>query len=93
MYFQIYNLLQGRETEAYDRFLAQTPEIGSVPPEDLADLIRTNVMPIAPEGAHQVHLTDGSITLANEEAIMAAFTLFAERDGMKDQSSLQAVGF
>ena len=48
-----------------------------LPTDDYADLLRDNVMPIAPAGMTQVHLNDGTTTQANESALTVALIKYA----------------
>jgi len=49
-------------------------DANSLPPHDMADIIRDHVMPAAPKGMVQVHLGGGSSGAeANELAVAAAF--------------------
>ena len=48
-----------------------------LPSEDYADILRENVMPIAPPGMTQVHLNDGTKTKANEAALTVALLKYA----------------
>ena len=66
-----------RQLDIYDRFLTGKVDCSNLPPSDYADLLREHVMPIAPSGTSQVHLTDGSISSANEAALSVALTSYA----------------
>ena len=50
-------------------------------------------MPIAPLGMQQVHLVDGTTTLANESALTIALLKYAEKRGIQDASNLCVLGF
>jgi len=51
----------------------------SLPPSDITDIIRDNVMPVAPKEMYQVHLGGGSTGAeANELAIAAALDHYAK---------------
>jgi len=63
-----------------------------MPPEDFADMLREIVMPIAPTGTNQVHLTDGTITSANETAVSVALMTYAMKH-KRDYKSLTVLGF
>ena len=52
-------------------------DASSLPSEDFADLLRDNVMPVAPAGMTQVHLNDGTSTQANESALTVAILKYA----------------
>jgi len=80
-------------TELYDRFVTHKVDASTLPPHDLADLVREMVMPNAPEGMVQVHLGGGSTGAeANELAISAALTKFAKAKGTS-VSGLSVLGF
>jgi hypothetical protein len=70
--------LQERHIDTYDRFVANRVDASILPPHDYADLIRENVMPVAPPGMNQVHLNDGTTTQANESALTVAMIKFAK---------------
>ena len=60
-------------TNPYDRFLTHKVDLNTLPTNDIADLIRENVMIAAPIGLKEVHLGGGStIAEANELAIAVA---------------------
>jgi len=68
-------------------------DINSLPPHDLADMIRDHVMPAAPRGMVQVHLGGGSTGAeANELAVAAAFKHSSKVHGLPI-NKLVAVGF
>ena len=77
----------------YDRFIGHRINATTLPTEDFADLLRENVMPIAPNGCNQVHICDGTTTQANESAIALSLLKFAENHKMKDASNLSVLGF
>jgi adenosylmethionine-8-amino-7-oxononanoate aminotransferase len=60
----------------YDRFMHGTVDCSNLPPSDYVDLLREQVMPIAPQGMNQVHLSD-SATSANDAAISIALFRYA----------------
>jgi len=68
----------------YDRFIGHRINATTMPTDDFADLLRENVMPIAPEGTNQVHLCDGTTTQANESAITLALLKFLENHKIQD---------
>ena len=70
-------LINARDSSLYDRFLQGTVDVSSVPPHDYAEMLGDNVMPVAPAGLSQVHLSDGNATTANEVAISTAIMQFA----------------
>jgi len=64
-----------------------------MPPNDIADLIRENVMVAAPKGLFQVHLGGGNTAdEANELAMSVALRSYATRNG-KSMSEVFALGF
>jgi len=68
------DLINSRQTELYDRFVTHKVDANSLPPNDFADIIRENVMGVAPKGMNQVHLGGGnSPSEANELAMAVAF--------------------
>lgn len=81
-----------RMTDAYDRFLQGRVDCTNLPPSDYADMLREVVMPVAPEGLNQVHLSDGSITSANETALSVALMNYAMKH-KRNYQSLQVLGF
>ena len=85
--------LQARDSDLYDRFIGHNTNASTLPSDDYADLLRTNVMPIAPPGTRQVHLGNGSITDANEQAIAVAFHKYGKTHGLTDLTKLCALGF
>ena len=67
------DLINSRQTELYDRFVTHKVDMSTLPPNDVADLIRDNVMPVAPNGLNQVHLGGGNTAAeANELAMTVA---------------------
>lgn len=73
--------VNARHTDVYDRFVANRVDASVLPPEDYAELLRDNVMPIAPPGMTQVHLNDGTTTQANESALTIALLKYAKDHG------------
>lgn len=87
------DLINARMTEAYDRFVTHKVDVNTLPTHDFADLVRENVMNVAPKGLVQVHLGGGSTAAeANELAIAAAFKQYAKTHGVA-LSSLSVLGF
>lgn len=43
-------LINARDSSVYDRFLQGSVNVSSVPPQDYADLLGDDVMPVAPAG-------------------------------------------
>lgn len=82
-----------RHTDVYDRFVAHRIDASVLPTDDYADKLREIVMPIAPSGMKQVHLVDGTTTLANESALTLAILKYAEKRGVQDASNLCVLGF
>lgn len=64
--------------EAYNKHVASRLNGGHAPVKDFEDILRENVLPISPAGTRQVHLTDSSITSANESALTAALLKYAK---------------
>jgi 4-aminobutyrate aminotransferase/(S)-3-amino-2-methylpropionate transaminase len=77
----------------YDRFLGHRVNASTIPTNDFADLLRENVMPIAPPGMQQVHLSDGTMTQANESALTVALLQYAKTHNVADPSKLMVLGF
>lgn len=76
-----------------DRFVVNKVN-SAVPPSDLADIIRENVMVAAPPGTIQVHLSGGSTGAeANELAIAEALKSFAKQHNIADLSTVCVLGF
>ena len=67
---------------ASHKFLGNNVNSGLAPAEEYSDDLRTKVMPMAPEGTTQLCITDGSMTEANEAAILNAVKSFADRNGI-----------
>ena len=44
------DLINARKTELYDRFVTHKVDANAMPPHDLADILRENVMAHAPPG-------------------------------------------
>lgn len=86
-------LINARDTAVYDRFLQGTVDVSSVPPQDFADMLCDDVMPVAPHGLDQVHLCDGSSTTANEVALSTAIMEFAVRHNKRNYGDLSVLGF
>ena len=67
------DLVLARDSELYDRFVTHKVDANTLPSHDLADLIREQVMGVAPQGQQQVHLGGGKTAAeANELAIAVA---------------------
>lgn len=86
-------LINARDSAAYDRFLQGTVDVSSVPPQDYADMLGDDVMPVAPTGLNQVHLCDGSSTTANEVALSTAIMQFAMANRKENYADLSVLGF
>ena len=87
------SLINARDSDLYDRFLGNNSNLTNLPPDDYEDLLREVIMPIAPEGMRQVYLTDGTMTHANEAALLLAIAKYARDQGINDVSSLCVLGF
>lgn len=83
-------LINARDSPHFDRWLSGKTDVGSVPPSDFAEILRTDVMPVAPPGHSQVHISDGSSTAANEAAMSAALANYTARTG---KTSVCVMGF
>ena len=59
----------------------------------MSDEIRTKVMPMAPTGMTQLCITDGSMTEANEAAILNAMKSFADKNNIQDWTQMNVLGF
>ena len=44
------DLVNARDSDLYDRFVTHRVDANSLPPNDMADIIRDHVMPAAPKG-------------------------------------------
>lgn len=84
--------IDARDSLVYDRFLQGKTDLTGLPPHDYADILRDQVMPVAPSGMDQVHLADGSTTTANEVAISTAIMKYA-MDHKVDYQNLSVLGF
>lgn len=86
------DLINARQTELFDRFVTHKADLNSLPPTDLADLIREQVMPTAPQHMTQVHLGGGSSAAeANELAMTVALSHFCKKHN-KDMSEVFVLG-
>lgn len=74
-------LIDARASRRFDSCLAQTPNLAEYPPADFPDLLRSVMLPVAPKGLGEVHLTDGIGSLANEAAIKVALLKYKETHG------------
>lgn len=86
------HLINARDSNLYDRFLQGRLDVSSLPPNDYVDLLRDNVMPVAPQGMTQVHFSDGSTTGANEAAISQAIMTYA-MNHKRPYENLSVMGF
>ena len=75
-------------TELFEKFIKGSTTIEA----DWDDLIRENLLPVAPNGTNIVTLTDGTATTANESAIQSAFKSYAAQHG-RAAEQLCALGF
>lgn len=88
------DMLCARMGTTFDRFAANKVNLSAMPANDMADLIRENVMIAAPKGLLQVHLGGGSTGAeANELAMSVAFKKFAAQHGITDMSTVCGLGF
>jgi 4-aminobutyrate aminotransferase/(S)-3-amino-2-methylpropionate transaminase len=81
-------MINAADSDTYERFKQGNIDACNVAPHDFADILRENVMPIAPAGMSNVTLCDGSVTGANEGAIAHAMTTYAQNHGRKAGSVL-----
>jgi len=87
------DMINARDSELYDRFVTHKVDLNTLPSHDVADLLRSHVMPAAPKGLMQVHFGGGSsATEANESAIAVALTQYSKAHG-KSVNKLCVVGF
>lgn len=87
------DLINARDSDLYDRFVTHKADINTLPPNDIADLVRDNVMIGAPAGLYQVHLGGGSTAdEANELAMSVALRQFAKQNG-KSIGDVFVLGF
>jgi len=64
----------------YDGFVNQEVSLTQNPPQQYNDLIKSTLLPFAPEGLNKVHLVDDITgTVANEYALRAAFMSHHEK--------------
>ena len=68
-------------TEFYEKFIKGSTTIEA----DWDDLIRENLLPVAPNGTNVVTLTEGTATIANESAIQSAFKSYAAQHGRSSE--------
>jgi len=81
-------MVNAADSDTYERFRQGNIDACNVAPHDFADILRENVMPIAPAGMSNVTLCDGSVTGANEGAIAHAMSTYAQNHGRKAGSVL-----
>jgi len=81
-------MVNSADSDTYDRFKQGNIDASNVAPHDMADLLRENVMPVSPAGMSNVTLCDGSVTGANEAAIVHAMNTYAQMHGRKAGSVL-----
>ena len=86
-------LINARDSPLFDRFTQGKVDVSTLPPSDFADILRDEVMPVAPSGLNQVHLSDGSTTTANEVALSTAIMGFAMRHKKDNYTKLSVMGF
>ena len=86
-------LVNARDSPLFDRFTQGSNNVSTVPPSDFADILRDEVMPVAPSGLSQVQFCDGSATTANEIALSTAIMQFAMRNKTDNYSKLSVMGF
>ena len=87
-------MINARDSSLYDRFLQGTVDVSTMPPHDFVDILNHDVMPIAPNGLSQVHLSDGSYTSANETALTVAIMQYMKTNNKQASlSDLSVLGF
>ena len=86
-------LINARDSPLFDRFTQGKSDVSTVPSSDFCDIMREEVMPVAPAGLSQVQLADGSSTTANEVALSTAIMTFAMRHKKSNYSDLSVMGF
>jgi 4-aminobutyrate aminotransferase/(S)-3-amino-2-methylpropionate transaminase len=84
--------IESRMREHFDRFLQGRVDCSNLPPDNFTDMLSEYVMPVAPHGLTSVHLSDGTITSANETAVAIALTKYAMTH-KRDFTKLVALGF
>ena len=87
-----YSLKSQRQKQLFDRFVTHKLDISTVNSQDMADIIREDVMASAPEGLYSVSLNGTTATQANEAALKAALEFYAAQHGA-DAGSLSVLGF
>jgi adenosylmethionine-8-amino-7-oxononanoate aminotransferase len=60
---------------------------------DYEDLVRDNLMPVAPFGTNEVHIADGQTSSANQAALTVALFKYADDHKLQDASDLCVLGF
>ena len=78
------HLINAADSDTFERFKQGKVNTSNLPPHDYADILRENVMPVAPAGMSQVHLSDGTVTGANETAMRVAMASYAAAHGRTD---------
>lgn len=77
-------------TNVYDAHLQGRADLTNLPPAEFDDMLRDLVMPVAPDGATQVHLADDRCS-ANEQALSVALFKYAVQH-KRDYKSLSVMG-
>lgn len=83
-------LNQKMGTLKFDRFMGGNVDCSHLPPHDYVDLLREQVMPIAPNGMTNVHLSENS-TAANDAALGVALFHYAMKH-KRDYKNLTVMG-
>lgn len=86
-------LINARDSDTYDRFFTGLTDVSTVPPSDYVEILNNDVMPVAPLGLNQVHLSDGSSTSANEIALTTAIMSYAIQNKKDNYGDLSVLGF
>lgn len=89
-------LVTARASRLFNTFLNQAPNVSEYPPHNFPEMVRTHVIPHAPEGLGEVYFTDGIGTLANETAIKLALLWYKQdREGLNsiDWENYDSINF
>ena len=60
---------------------------------DYEDLVRDNMMPVAPNGTNEVYFANGSTASANQAALTVALFRYADDHKLQDATDLCVLGF
>lgn len=74
------DLVKAINSPQYDAFVNQEVSLTQTPPQQYNELVKSTLLPFAPEGLNKVHLVDDVTgTVANEYALRAAFMSHHEK--------------